>query len=213
VAVLVGLCANVPWIMLPWYALTTAGAAALLGISIDGAIAPTLTRFLDLPFYGSAFWGQAGDLIEAVFWPFLIGPTAGAAVLGVVTYAAASRILVRRAARRSALADPADTVSAILSRDAQERTADRHVGDAQSTRLNLQESAEEAVDRARRYDDVGTGLLGGGEPGDPLAGPDGEHQRKQDRVRVGDALDPEAGTREHAAEPSARRPPHFRAKQ
>ena len=31
VAVLIGLCANLPWIMLPWYTLTTAMAAAAMG--------------------------------------------------------------------------------------------------------------------------------------------------------------------------------------
>ena len=73
VAVLVGLCANVPWIMLPWYGLTTAGAATLLGTSSEVDLGERLRRILSVPFYQAAFWGHAGDLLDAFFWPFLIG--------------------------------------------------------------------------------------------------------------------------------------------
>jgi uncharacterized protein (DUF2062 family) len=51
IAVLVGLCANVPWIMLPWYALTTAGAAALLGTTSTGDLNARLGLLLSVPFY------------------------------------------------------------------------------------------------------------------------------------------------------------------
>ena len=59
VAVLIGLCANVPWIMLPWYGLTTAGAATLLGTSSDVDLGERLRRILSVPFYQAAFWGHA----------------------------------------------------------------------------------------------------------------------------------------------------------
>jgi uncharacterized protein (DUF2062 family) len=100
VAVLIGLCANVPWIMLPWYAVTTGGAAAVLGISADVDIGARLARMFDAPVYQSAFWGHARDLIGAFFWPFLMGPTAGALALAVTTYAVSLRILTRRGHER-----------------------------------------------------------------------------------------------------------------
>ena len=34
VVVLIGLCANLPWIMVPWYTLTTVTAAAAMGIAV-----------------------------------------------------------------------------------------------------------------------------------------------------------------------------------
>ena len=133
IAVLVGLCANVPWVMLPWYGLTTAAAAALLGTTSTVDLNARLDLILSVPFYRTAFWGHAADLLEAFLWPFLIGPTVGAMALAAITYAVALRVLTRRAARRLETAGP--TASG-LGRDAEERAADGHVHDAQRARFD-----------------------------------------------------------------------------
>jgi uncharacterized protein (DUF2062 family) len=133
IAVLVGLCANVPWIMLPWYALTTAGAAALLGTTSTVDLGARLSLILSVPFYRAAFWGHAGDLLEAFLWPFLIGPTVGAMALAALTYTVALRVLTRRAAHRRETAEP--TASGLRG-DAEERAADGHVHDAQGARFD-----------------------------------------------------------------------------
>jgi uncharacterized protein (DUF2062 family) len=135
VAVLIGLCANVPWIMLPWYGLTTAGAATLLGTSSDVDLGERLRRILSVPFYQAAFWGHAGDLLDAFFWPFLIGPTVGALALAGVAYAAAFKVLTRRAAR---IAEATRAACSVLARDAEERAADGHVHDSQGAGLDAQ---------------------------------------------------------------------------
>jgi uncharacterized protein (DUF2062 family) len=135
VAVLVGLCANVPWIMLPWYALTTAGAAALVGTSSPVNVSERLERILSVPFYQAAFWGHARDLLDAFFWPFLIGPGVGALALAGVTYAVALRVLTRRAERQ---AEAARSALSLLAGDAEERAADGHVHDAQGAGLDAQ---------------------------------------------------------------------------
>jgi len=101
VAVFIGLCANVPWIMLPWYALTTTAAAAILGTSSTVDLSERLARILSVPFYRAAFWGHAGALLEAFLWPFLVGPSVGALALSAITYAVALRALTRRANRRT----------------------------------------------------------------------------------------------------------------
>jgi uncharacterized protein (DUF2062 family) len=135
VAVLIGLCANVPWIMLPWYVLTTAGAAALLGTASTGDLSERLARILSVPFYRAAFWGHAAALLDAFLWPFLLGPTAGAVTLSAITYALASRVLIRRARER------AGTLAAdgsVLPGHAEQRAPDGHVDDAQRASLDLQ---------------------------------------------------------------------------
>jgi len=134
VAMLVGLCANVPWIMLPWYVLTTAGAATVLGVTTDVDVDERLANMLAVPVYKAAFWVHAGDLIEAFFWPFLLGPTIGALILGAITYALAMPMLTRRAARLTA----ATGTPSILPGDAEERAADRHIDDAQHSRFGAQ---------------------------------------------------------------------------
>ena len=133
IAVLVGLCANVPWVMLPWYGLTTAAAAALLGTTSTVDLNARLDLILSVPFYRAAFWGHAADLLEAFLWPFLIGPTVGAMALAAITYAVALRVLTRRAARRL---ETAGATASGLCRDAEERAADGHVHDAQRARFD-----------------------------------------------------------------------------
>jgi uncharacterized protein (DUF2062 family) len=138
VAVLLGLCANVPWIMLPWYALTTAGAAILLGTSSTVDLDERLRPILSVPFYHPAFWAHARDLLEVFFWPFLVGPTVGALGMAGVTYGIALRFLTRRARRRMAPVAP----PSVLPGDAEERAADGHVDNAQGARLDVEEEAQ-----------------------------------------------------------------------
>ncbi len=135
VAVLIGLCANVPWIMLPWYVLTTAGAATLLGTSSTIDLSERLERILSVPFYRAAFWGHAGALLEAFFWPFLLGPSVGALALSAITYVLALRVLTRRARERGRTRAPNLSV---LPGEAEQRATEGHVDDPQRTSLDLQ---------------------------------------------------------------------------
>ena len=119
--------------MLPWYALTTAGAAALLGTTSTGDLNARLSLILSVPFYRAAFWGHAADLLEAFLLPFLLGPTLGAMALAGLTYSVALRVLTRRAAERLGAAVPP---ASVLPGDAEERAADRHIHDAQGARFD-----------------------------------------------------------------------------
>ena len=143
VAVIIGLCANLPWIMVPWYALTTAAAAAILGTATTGDVGERVAHLLTVPFYEKAFWTHARGLLDVFFWPFVLGPTVGATVLAAITYNVALRLLTRRAHERAALEralllDAEASRNADRSRDALQDTADRHVEGAQRTSLGQQ---------------------------------------------------------------------------
>jgi uncharacterized protein (DUF2062 family) len=144
VAVIIGLCANLPWIMVPWYALTTAAAAAVLGTATTGDIGDRVAHLLSVPFYEAAFWRHARGLLDVFFWPFLLGPTVGAAALAAITYNVSLRFLTRRAHERAAaleralLLDAEASRAGDLSRDAEQGTADRHVDQPQRTSLGEQ---------------------------------------------------------------------------
>ena len=127
VAVLVGLCANVPWVMVPWYAGTTAAAATLLGTSSTVDLSERLRRIFAVPFYQAAFWGHAANLLDAFFWPFLVGPSLGALTLATITYAVALRVLTERARLRM---EGGAADASVLPGGAEKRTADGHVDDA-----------------------------------------------------------------------------------
>jgi uncharacterized protein len=132
VAMLVGLCANLPWIMIPWYAITTGAAAAILGLSTAN-LSDGLVELFAVPVWRVAFWGRGADLVGTFFWPFLIGPFAGALVLGAIAYIVGLRFLNRRLERIRTRG--VDAPSTGLAGDAEQRAADRHVHDAQRPRF------------------------------------------------------------------------------
>ena len=102
VAVFVGLNANLPWTMVPWYAGTTLAAAAVMG----SAGAADAGRMVAALFADG--WTPAGvldgaqALVTPVLVPFLVGPTVGAIPIALVSYVLARTVLVRRARRATA---------------------------------------------------------------------------------------------------------------
>lgn len=95
VAVFVGLWANLPWFMLPWYTLTTLAGALLLRIPISSELTTQLAAVMEHPFYRTAFWERLADLAGPFLWAYLLGSTLGAFVVGVATYAALAAALRR----------------------------------------------------------------------------------------------------------------------
>ena len=115
VAVLVGLCANLPWIMVPWYVLTTGAAAAVIGVSNPVGVQSAL---FSAPILDLAIVDRTSALATGLFWPFLLGPTTGALVLALAAYFVSFRMLSRRN-HRLAVASPNADPSADLPRDAE----------------------------------------------------------------------------------------------
>jgi uncharacterized protein len=95
VAVLAGLCANLPWVMVPWYAVTTMLGATILGVPVSDDLMGRLSGLLELPVYRATFWERAGTLFRPFVWPFILGSTLGALVLAVLAYAVVSRLIMR----------------------------------------------------------------------------------------------------------------------
>jgi uncharacterized protein len=96
VAVFVGLWANLPWFMLPWYTLTTLAGAFLLRIPISPELTTELGAVMEYPIYRAAFWERLAELAGPFLWAYLLGSTLGAIVVGVATYATLATALRRR---------------------------------------------------------------------------------------------------------------------
>lgn len=94
-AVFIGLCTNLPWLMIPYYTATTAFGAYLLRVPITADFHERLTRLLALPVYRTVFWQNALNLVWPFISAFLIGSTICAIVIGVCTYAALVPVLER----------------------------------------------------------------------------------------------------------------------
>lgn len=99
VAVFAGLNANLPWFLVPWYALTTSAAAALLGTRLPPDLSGAFRALFALSVLTRAFWEQALTLIAPLAWPFVLGSTLGAAVVAAIAYYIARTVLVRRVSR------------------------------------------------------------------------------------------------------------------
>ena len=95
-AVFAGLNANLPWIMVPWYAGTTAAAAAVIGTPLPVDFRRELGSLLSLGVFSRAFWAQATDWVRPFIIPFLVGPTIGAVIVGAASYPVTYAMLVRR---------------------------------------------------------------------------------------------------------------------
>ena len=92
-AVFVGLNANLPWILVPWYAGTTIAAAYALGITMPAGFSDALGALFERSLFTRDFWTYAWTLLEPLLVPFLIGPTIGAVPIGVAAYFITVRLL------------------------------------------------------------------------------------------------------------------------
>lgn len=101
-AVFVGLNANLPWFIAPWYAGTTAIAALALGVATPATLSADLQGLIDLGWTTGAFWIRAQDILLPLVIPFIVGPTVGAALVGTGTFFVARQWLMRRARRSTA---------------------------------------------------------------------------------------------------------------
>lgn len=99
-AMFVGLCANMPWFMLPWYTLTTALGAFILQVPVSPDTGARLARVMENPIYRAAFWHNLADVVGPFLWAFVVGSTLGAALAGVVAFVAVTRVLAPLHAQR-----------------------------------------------------------------------------------------------------------------
>jgi uncharacterized protein (DUF2062 family) len=84
VAVLLGIYANLPWILPAYYTLATVAGAAILRVPIN----PKLLSDLRVAF-GEASWADFRHLAHALMplaWSYVLGSTLGAILLALVAY-------------------------------------------------------------------------------------------------------------------------------
>jgi hypothetical protein len=86
VAVVLGVYSNLPWIIVPYYTVTTMAAAEVLGVRMPADFAFQLRRLFDLSIFGSAFWADLARLLAPLVWPFTLGALVGASVLAVAAF-------------------------------------------------------------------------------------------------------------------------------
>lgn len=98
VLLFVGLCTNLPWLMAPYYAATTEGAAWLMGTPAPSQLVTHLAEVFAHSVLSRLFWVELGTLLWPLFWPFVIGSSVTAALLGLVAYRVGLAIATARRA-------------------------------------------------------------------------------------------------------------------
>ena len=101
-ATFIGLCTNLPWVMVPWYALTTALGATLLRVPVAADVGSRLNALLEMPVYRAPFWDSALELLRPFLWSFVVGSTLGAVVVGALAYVTVARVMARVSASGAA---------------------------------------------------------------------------------------------------------------
>ena len=106
VAVLLGIYSNLPWIIVPYYMLSTLAGAAILGANLHQGLLDQLRGQLE-HFSISESRRLAGDLMP-LLWSYLLGSTLGALLISAVAYKTALVFIAahRRRLERSHRGDP-----------------------------------------------------------------------------------------------------------
>jgi hypothetical protein len=89
VAVILGVCTNLPWFIAPYYTLTTMAAARVLGVQAPPAFAQQFGALFERSVVGRDFWSGLATLLAPLAWPFALGSLAGAVVLAAAAFALA----------------------------------------------------------------------------------------------------------------------------
>lgn len=96
VAVLVGVYSNLPWILAPYYTVTTVIGAELLGMHVPKGFSEQLHELFALSLWHSEFWGRLVTLLRPFLWPYTVGSLLGALVLAALAYRVALAFVITR---------------------------------------------------------------------------------------------------------------------
>ncbi len=86
VAVLLGVYANLPWIIAPYYVLATNVGAFITGDRIPPGFARQLAGLFELSLLSGEFWHELVQILRPLLWPYAAGSLLGAVVLCAVAY-------------------------------------------------------------------------------------------------------------------------------
>ena len=103
VATLLGVYTNLPWIIAPYYTLSTMAGAALLRTRLPPEFGAELTRLFALSILTREFWAHLTSLMSPLLWPYVVGSTVGAVLLAVAAYPLALAFLISRCRLKHAM--------------------------------------------------------------------------------------------------------------
>jgi uncharacterized protein (DUF2062 family) len=89
VAMLLGVYANLPWFVGPYYAIATMVGAQITGQPLPRGFRGQLRALFELSMFQGDFWHRLVEVMKPLFWPYAVGSTVGALLLAAAAYQAA----------------------------------------------------------------------------------------------------------------------------
>jgi uncharacterized protein (DUF2062 family) len=86
VAVLLGVYANLPWVIGPYYAISTMVGAQIMGRRVPRGLDAQLRELFGLSLFQGEFWQSLAVVMKPMLWPFAVGSTLGAVLLAAAAY-------------------------------------------------------------------------------------------------------------------------------
>ena len=96
VAVLLGVYANLPWIIAPYYASVTLAGAKITGHRPPPGFKSQVGALFDLSLYHAEFWHRLLTLLKPLVVPYAVGSILGAMLLTVIAYPIALAFVTSR---------------------------------------------------------------------------------------------------------------------
>jgi len=89
VAVVLGVYANLPWLIGPYYTMATLAGATVLGVHLPAGFGARLHQLYEASMFSRDFWTRLFDVLRPLLWPYHLGSLAGAVILSALAYVVA----------------------------------------------------------------------------------------------------------------------------
>ena len=96
VAVLIGVYANLPWIIAPYYAIATLVGAQITRHRIPRGFRGELRRVFDLSMFSGDFWHHLVTVMQPILLPYVVGSTLCALLMAAAAYQLALAFVTSR---------------------------------------------------------------------------------------------------------------------
>jgi uncharacterized protein len=96
VAVLLGVYSNLPWVIAPYYAFVTVAGTKVTGHRVPAAFNAQLGALFEHSVLETEFWSRLITLLKPLVWPYTVGSTLGALLLGALAYPLALAFVTSR---------------------------------------------------------------------------------------------------------------------
>jgi uncharacterized protein (DUF2062 family) len=96
VAVLLGVYANLPWVIAPYYAFATMAGAVVTRTRVPEGLRGQLAALFALSVFHGEFWHRLITILKPLLWPYAVGSTLGALVLAAIAYPLALAFVTSR---------------------------------------------------------------------------------------------------------------------